>query len=319
MNHKTKDILDRIEDSSPNESSHELFCRLRDCANEIEKLRAALASRPDVQADERGAFEAWWQTTNLGERNQAWQGWKARAAAPQAKAAQGVAKADSIYNLSRHALVYLAEREYSFVKAALEEISNLAAAPSPDREQVGEETEAARIVKMWDDGFTQLAGSRAIDFLRDNASPSRECGERQGANYFMHAKDILHERGFTQHDDYFLSSGASIMSESSHEIIHQDTLRAILSACAPTLSDADILKIGYRHFKPGHNVKAEANFVAAVRDILAASEPTLGDDPCPFCPVGSVCETTKCGRLEQHAHRGVYQYRDTGPLETEDM
>lgn len=55
MNQKTKDILERIEDSSPNESSHEMFCRLRDCAHEIETLRAALASRPDAQADERGA------------------------------------------------------------------------------------------------------------------------------------------------------------------------------------------------------------------------------------------------------------------------
>ncbi|HDR9153820.1 TPA: DUF551 domain-containing protein [Burkholderia vietnamiensis] len=28
--------------------------------------------------DERTAFEAWWQTTKLGERNEAWQGWLAR-------------------------------------------------------------------------------------------------------------------------------------------------------------------------------------------------------------------------------------------------
>lgn len=52
-----KDILDRIADSSPNESSDELICRLRDCAHEIEAIRAALASRPDAQADERGVFE----------------------------------------------------------------------------------------------------------------------------------------------------------------------------------------------------------------------------------------------------------------------
>lgn len=36
-----KDILERIEDSSQNESSHELICRLRDCADEIKKLRAS--------------------------------------------------------------------------------------------------------------------------------------------------------------------------------------------------------------------------------------------------------------------------------------
>ncbi|ALX12105.1 hypothetical protein P350_11420 [Burkholderia cepacia JBK9] len=37
-----------------------------------------------------------------------------------------------------------------------------------------------------------------------------------------------------------------------------------------TLTDEQILDIGYKHFKPGHNIKAEANFVAAVRDVLAA-------------------------------------------------
>jgi hypothetical protein len=36
-----KDILNRIADSSPNESSHELLCRLHDCAHEIESLRRA--------------------------------------------------------------------------------------------------------------------------------------------------------------------------------------------------------------------------------------------------------------------------------------
>ncbi|WP_176322498.1 hypothetical protein [Burkholderia vietnamiensis] len=41
---------------------------------------------------------------------------------------------------------------------------------------------------------------------------------------------------------------------------------------APT--DEQILEIGYRHFKQGHNVKAEANFVAAVREILAALPPS---------------------------------------------
>ncbi|WP_236872945.1 hypothetical protein [Burkholderia sp. LA-2-3-30-S1-D2] len=42
-------------------------------------------------------------------------------------------------------------------------------------------------------------------------------------------------------------------------------------SCADALTDAQILEIGYKHFKPGHNIKAEANFVAAVRDVLAAS------------------------------------------------
>ncbi|WP_254227843.1 hypothetical protein [Burkholderia gladioli] len=33
-------------------------------------------------------------------------------------------------------------------------------------------------------------------------------------------------------------------------------------------TDAQILEVGYRHFKPGHNTEAEANFVAAVREVL---------------------------------------------------
>jgi hypothetical protein len=44
------DILDRIADSSPNESSHELICRLRDCAREIEALRTTAKQAPAVEA-----------------------------------------------------------------------------------------------------------------------------------------------------------------------------------------------------------------------------------------------------------------------------
>jgi hypothetical protein len=43
-----KDILERIDESSPNESSHELICRLHDCAREIERLRGA---QPDHSGD----------------------------------------------------------------------------------------------------------------------------------------------------------------------------------------------------------------------------------------------------------------------------
>jgi len=52
-----KDILERIADSSPNESSHELICRLRDCANEIEKLRD-LRPTPAAYADLQGLRDA---------------------------------------------------------------------------------------------------------------------------------------------------------------------------------------------------------------------------------------------------------------------
>lgn len=41
-----KDILERIAESSYTESSHELCCRLSDCAHEITSLRGALAVHP---------------------------------------------------------------------------------------------------------------------------------------------------------------------------------------------------------------------------------------------------------------------------------
>lgn len=39
---------------------------------------------------------------------------------------------------------------------------------------------------------------------------------------------------FSQHDDYLLAHGASLMSEDSHEILHQDTLRRIVAAAVAT-------------------------------------------------------------------------------------
>lgn len=35
---------------------------------------------------ERESFEAWWRTTRLGERNEAWQGWRTRAVSQWARA-----------------------------------------------------------------------------------------------------------------------------------------------------------------------------------------------------------------------------------------
>lgn len=173
MNHKTKDILERIEGSSPNESSHELICRLRDCAHEIEALRSALASRPDAQADERGALmcerlramglNTATEAADLIEQ-------MARAAAPKAEVAQGVT--EGVYRALADILSY-AERqicmhenthrggaiwdicddcgaewaddnggkpEFKWPKEiiAARSVFNSLAVPSPDREQVGE-------------------------------------------------------------------------------------------------------------------------------------------------------------------------------------
>ena len=128
-------------------------------------FEAALASRPDAQADERGAFEAWWQTTNLGDRNQAWQGWKARAATPQAEAVQSRKSAleeasdvcrdlgedwawaaqghdrekydDMAYAAGECAKSIIARIEIPFASEdfPVGSLKALLAAPSPDREQ----------------------------------------------------------------------------------------------------------------------------------------------------------------------------------------
>ncbi|VWB97332.1 hypothetical protein [Burkholderia lata] len=54
---------------------------------------------------------------------------------------------------------------------------------------------------------------------------------------------------------------------------------AKLASSPVVVTDEQILEIGRRHFRPGHNVDAEANFVAAVRDVLAAHP----GQPEPIC------------------------------------
>ena len=44
---KPKDILERLAESSPNESSHELYCRCLDAADEVSRLRAAIQQTLD--------------------------------------------------------------------------------------------------------------------------------------------------------------------------------------------------------------------------------------------------------------------------------
>ena len=75
------------------------------------------------------------------------------------------------------------------------------------------------------------------------------CGSDSSAE-LGHALDAarLALAEFSQQDDYLLAHGASLMSENSHEILHMDTLRKIVSAavaaerkrCAAILdADAD--------------------------------------------------------------------------------
>jgi hypothetical protein len=78
---------------------------------------------------------------------------------------------------------------------------------------------------------------------------------------FNRVRDALLENGFTQQDDYLLAHGASVMSESSHEIIHVDTLRTILAASASAEAkgeqqDARYIVIGY-----GESDYPQATFV----------------------------------------------------------
>ncbi|WP_233634506.1 hypothetical protein [Burkholderia cenocepacia] len=65
------------------------------------------------------------------------------------------------------------------------------------------------------------------------------------------------------------------------------------------LTDAQIIEIGYRHFKPGHNVKAEANFVAAVREVLATQQPEPRDEVTALiAAAGQVVEADRACALD---------------------
>lgn len=47
MTYTPKDILERLADSSPNESSHELYCRCLDAAEEVSRLRETMRSEQE--------------------------------------------------------------------------------------------------------------------------------------------------------------------------------------------------------------------------------------------------------------------------------
>lgn len=192
-----KDILDRIADSSANESSHELICRLRDCAHEIEALRSALASRPDAQDDERGAFEAWARTADMplgmysatdyadGATQISWDAWQARAAAPSPDREQvGEAilgsPAFALRGLYKLATEYFIDGkpatpdEYiAWQRGIIEALTN-SKIPDPKYYGTQDEDGAQHEVKCaYVDGWN---GCRASILAKD-ASPSRECAD----------------------------------------------------------------------------------------------------------------------------------------------
>ncbi|WP_322083962.1 DUF551 domain-containing protein [Burkholderia sp. BCC1972] len=81
-----------------------------------------------------------------------------------------------------------------------------------------------------------------------------------------------------------------------------DTIRVV------TLTDEQILEIGYKHFKPGHNVKAESSFVAAVRDVLTASVAELAlfvNDVAKQTPE-KPDHWSACGQCERNIDRAQY-------------
>jgi hypothetical protein len=67
-------------------------------------------------------------------------------------------------------------------------------------------------------------------------APAVEAGARDERAAFDMVRAELVE--FSQHDDYLLAHGASLMSEDSHEIIHVDTVRRIIRAALARASEA---------------------------------------------------------------------------------
>jgi len=78
---------------------------------------------------------------------------------------------------------------------------------------------------------------------------------------------------------------------------------------AQLLSDNKILEIGMRHFRKGHDPKAEANFIAAVREILGTGLTAVDDAGC--------CSACAGSGEQQHmtSHLGPDDYEVTGPCD----
>jgi hypothetical protein len=125
---------------------------------------------------------------------------------------------------------------------------------------------------------------------------------------FNRVRDALLENGFTQQDDYLLAHGASVISESSHEIIHVDTLRTILSASA---EQADNWQ---QYAKEGETAQACIERHRAEQDALlklyAAPTPaaaqTIGGshESAGTQPVGTVAAASRTGQDKRDRSQG---------------
>lgn len=237
-----KDILDRIADSSANESSHELICRLRDCAHEIEALRSALACRPDAQADERyDLLQAAVNCPHEIESNRVVLHYSdkqpghnalaqlrerlTRAAAPQAGAAQGAPEGYALMpidpTIDMLMLVYDPGAEEAPSERYKKLLSLGAGAPYPDREQ-------APYSAPFTTDVPHCCGEPETCNDPCDASPSRECGERQGAALsIVDIEALAIEHLYVGDDDVVFGT----------EKFARAIECAVLAASAPTLGE----------------------------------------------------------------------------------
>jgi hypothetical protein len=116
---------------------------------------------------------------------------------------------------------------------------------------------------------------------------------------FNRIRDALLENGFAQQDDYLLAHGASVMSGSSHEIIHVDTLRTILASAGQAQPQpiATLHDDGHWTWKPGMRMY-ECNQAGWWMDVYAAPPPavaqTIGGshESAGTKPIGTVTVST---------------------------
>lgn len=326
-----KDILDRIADSSANESSHELICRLRDCAHEIEALRSALACRPDAQADERyDLLQAAVNCPHEIESNRVVLHYSdkqpghnalaqlrerlTRAAAPQAGAAQGAPTSEVIIDAFRRAgmnldptpnALYTVRGQHAQLIEGVRSL--LAATPQPPQPAMSEERIATIQTLMldWVDSKpgdeAKEVWNRIEEHLRTLAEPvapaeqPRECGEPSEDAMAMSAALRMDEDGAIDERCPTRECGerqvAALSDEQARTVECADSwLRMRGLQTYTDLRDtlfAVLRAIGYTEEFAEANPDLKVS--EGVKLFLAASAPTLGDDPCPFCPPGQVC------------------------------
>ncbi len=115
-----------------------------------------------------------------------------------------------------------------------------------------------------------------------NAFPTTQAVEPYPVAWLDKVKTALPE--FEQNDDYLLAHGASLMSDTSHEIIHVDTVRkvvdVVLSAPTKPLSDEQIRQIS-QSLRDRMHEDSDGWGIALSRAVIAE-----------FCRVNCIKETS---------------------------